>query len=86
MSSRDCYVLTCLASNILSCLTSYVLSGLTSNVLSNCLASSDIGGGCALLGIDCLGGVGLFNFEGLIGVVDNLSEYDKGYLSTGIYS
>lgn len=85
MSSRYSDVLTSLAADVLACLTSHVLCGLTSNVLTSlatdvlssldCLAASDIGGsGGSLLGIDCLGGVGLFNFEGLIGVVNDLSE------------
>ena len=84
MSSGDSNVLTSLPSNVLACLATHVLCGLTcnilpslaSNVLSSlhCLASSDIGSSGSLLGIDCLGGVGLFNFEGLIGVVNDLSE------------
>lgn len=59
MPSRDSDVLTSLATDVLSSL--------------DCLAASDIGGSGSLLGIDCLGGVGLFNFEGLIGVVNDLS-------------
>lgn len=84
MSSRHSYVLTSLTTDILAGLASNVLSGLPCNVLTrltsdilgslDCLASRDIGGRGSLLSVDGLGSVGLFNFEGLVGVVNNLSR------------